>query len=248
MDYKGAAFCYPAEIAHGFFMNLLGKKPDYLFLPHVKGLYVEGENCAGTACPLSQGEPYYLSTAFKMHDSFARLKKAGKVLTPVLDFSRGYGEVAETLAEMAKDLGVGRRTAGAAFSAAQKFQEKLTAEMKQRCLDALQELEKDPDRQAIVVIGRTYNAFVSEANMGIPQKIASRGVPVLPFSFLPLEEEEAPDEMYWAAGRTIMKSVNFIVRHPQLFPCYISNFSCGPDSFILEYFRFAIGKKPFLTL
>ncbi|MDP2268385.1 MAG: activase, partial [Deltaproteobacteria bacterium] len=104
------------------------------------------------------------------------------------------------------------------------------------------------DRHAIVIVGRSDNAFVSEANMGIPQKIASRGVLVLPYAFLPLAGEEAPEEMYWAAGQTILKSSQFIARHPQLFPCYISNFSCGPDSFLVEYFRHALGKKPFLIL
>ena len=46
----------------------------------------------------------------------------------------------------------------------------------------------------------------------------------------------------------ILKSAQFISRHQQLFPCYISNFSCGPDSFLVEYFRHAMGKKPFLIL
>jgi predicted nucleotide-binding protein (sugar kinase/HSP70/actin superfamily) len=33
MVQKGTAFCYPAELAHGFFSDLLRKKPDLLFLP-----------------------------------------------------------------------------------------------------------------------------------------------------------------------------------------------------------------------
>ena len=40
MDYKGAAFCYAAEIAHGYILNLLDKRPDFLFIPHIKGLQV----------------------------------------------------------------------------------------------------------------------------------------------------------------------------------------------------------------
>ncbi|MCJ7615544.1 MAG: activase, partial [Desulfobacterales bacterium] len=36
--------------------------------------------------------------------------------------------------------------------------------------------------------------------------------------------------------------------HPQLFGVYITNFSCGPDSFIVGYFRNYMGRKPSLTL
>ncbi len=247
-DRKGAAFCYPAEIAHGYFLNLLKSAPDYLFLPHVKGLYVDSACRPGTTCPFSQGEPYYLATAFRDQGVFAELQKKGRVLKPVLDFSRGYGKVAEGFVQTARALGVGRRAALSAFAGARQEQEAMVAAMQEKCLATLKELEKHPERHAIVILGRSYNAFVSEANMGIPQKIASRGVPVLPFAFLPFAGEEAPAEMYWSAGQMIMKSVQFLKGHPQLFPCYITNFSCGPDSFLVEYFRHAMGRKPFLIL
>ncbi len=246
--YKGAAFCYPAELAHGFLMNLLKKNPDYLFLPQLKGMSREGKGLASTNCPFSQGEPYYLTTAYKDNPCLASLQQQKKILKPVLDFSAGPEQVGEVLAKAVRVMGVGRRAARLAYAEADALQNKIMGEMKARCLEALRELENNPEGQAIVVIGRSYNAFVSEANKGIPQKIASRGIPVLPHSLLPLDDEEAPGEMYWEAGRLILKSAQFIARHPQLFPCYITNFSCGPDSFLMEYFRHAMGKKPFLIL
>ncbi len=248
VDYRGAAFCYPAEIAHGFFLNLLNKRPDYLFLPHLKGLSPEGDDRPGTTCPFSQGEPYFLATAFKENEIMAGLQKQGRILKPVLDFSGDHKRAAESLARSVKVLGVGRRKALAAYEEARRTQEAFADEMKINCSRVLQKLEQDRSRIAIVVVGRSYNSFVAEANKGIPQKIASRGVPVLPFAFLPYASEEVSEEMYWAAGRMILKSSRFIARHPQLFPCYITNFSCGPDSFLLEYFRHTMGKKPFLIL
>ncbi|MCG6536244.1 MAG: acyl-CoA dehydratase activase-related protein, partial [Syntrophales bacterium LBB04] len=248
IDYKGASFCYPAEIAHGYFINLLNAKPDYLFLPHVKGLSLEGQGRPNTTCPFTQGEPYFLSIAFKDNEALTKLQKQERPLKPVLDFSRGPEQVVDELARAVKKMGVGRREARAAYREAWQHQEMIVAKMQGMCLDALRKLENDRDRYGIVIVGRSYNAFVSEANMGIPQKIASRGIQVLPYAFLPLDDEEAPDSMYWGAGQLIMKSSQFIARHPQLFPCYISNFSCGPDSFLAEYFRHAMGRKPHLML
>ena len=54
--------------------------------------------------------------------------------------------------------------------------------------------------------------------------------------------------MYWGMGQLLLKAGKIVERHPQLFGTYITNFSCGPDSFILGYFRDIMGKKPSLTL
>ncbi len=43
----------------------------------------------GVACPLSQGEPYYLASAFKNDEVFKHLKVGDRILNPVIDFSGG---------------------------------------------------------------------------------------------------------------------------------------------------------------
>ncbi len=84
--------------------------------------------------------------------------------------------------------------------------------------------------------------------MGIPHKIASRGVMVIPMDFLPHETEMSKHHMYWGIGQLILKTARFVQKHPQLFGTYITNFSCGPDSFVIGYFREIMGRKPSLTL
>lgn len=248
VDLKGAPFCYPAEIAHGYLFNLLRKEPDYLFLPHVKGVYTENGPRQSLTCPLSQGEPYYLSTAFRDHETFGRLSAGGRVLRPVVDFSAGYESAEDAFVAMALGMGYGKSIARASFRAAVKIQRRVAAEMKEEGLRYIKKLDEDGDGQGIVIFGRAYNAFTPEANMGIPQKFASRGMPVAPFSFLPFEDENIQQDMYWSTGQMILKGARIVRKHPQLFGCYITNFSCGPDSFLLEYFRNIMGGKPFLIL
>jgi predicted nucleotide-binding protein (sugar kinase/HSP70/actin superfamily) len=84
--------------------------------------------------------------------------------------------------------------------------------------------------------------------MGIPHKFASRGIMAVPLDFLPLNNEETKRHMYWGMGQHIMKATRFVQQHPQLFGTFITNFSCGPDSFIIGYFRDIMGRKPSLTL
>jgi predicted nucleotide-binding protein (sugar kinase/HSP70/actin superfamily) len=54
--------------------------------------------------------------------------------------------------------------------------------------------------------------------------------------------------MYWGQGRMLLAAADFVKKRPNLFATYITNFSCGPDSFIITYFRDILGKKPSLTL
>ena len=73
--------------------------------------------------------------------------------------------------------------------------------------------------------------------MGIPEKFASRGIPVIPWDMLPFENEKTGLDINWAIGRDLMKSATLVSRKDNLFGVYITNFSCGPDSFLLGYFR-----------
>jgi predicted nucleotide-binding protein (sugar kinase/HSP70/actin superfamily) len=54
--------------------------------------------------------------------------------------------------------------------------------------------------------------------------------------------------MYWGMGQRIMMATRFVKQHPQLFGTFITNFSCGPDAFVVGYFRDIMGRKPSLTL
>ncbi len=248
IEARRAPFCYPVELAHGFFHTLVEKHPDYIFLPQFKADFSDPSQKTSVICPLSQGEPYYLASAFKHLDHLAALRKSDRILQPVIDFSQGLQTARRTFADLARPLRVSREKAAIAFDRAVERQKTVLNAMVQEGDRILKNLEKAPEEFAVVILGRVYNSLVSEAHMGIPHKLASRGIRVIPLNFLPLSEEAAKPNMYWAAGQRILKAARFIRRHSQLFGCFITNFSCGPDSFLLGYFRDIMGKKPSLTL
>ena len=244
IDQIGAPFCYPGEIAHGMFMDLLKKNPDYIFLPHIRGIHVEKGYDVSQACPLTQTEPFYLRQTFRHHIK----KRKTKLITETMSFMEGLDQGREVMLDIAKQLGFSKNQAAEAYKIAKGKQKSMYKRFKEIGRKAMKDLEKDPERIAVVFFGRPYNAFVKEANMGIPQKFASRGFMIIPFDFLPYEKEDMYGHMFWAMGQMILKGARFVERHPQLFGTYISNFSCGPDSFIITYFRDMMGVKPSLTL
>ena len=252
IDQRNAQFCYPVELAHGFFYSLIesSDRPDFIFLPHFKAVPNE-ENAdpdsQSQVCPLVQGETFFLQTTFRK--KLDKLSQGGtRVLAPLIDLSRGLESARRPLIQAAVQMGLKRKLAEKAFQSAMQKQMDCMAEMQAIGQKALAELEADPDKNGVVIFSRPYNGYADEAHMGIPHKFASRGILTIPLDFLKFDEERSKRHMYWGMGKLIMKAGRLVERHPQLFGTYITNFSCGPDSFVVGYFREIMGRKPSLTL
>ncbi len=249
IDQRNAPFCYPVELAHGFFYSLLNNpsRPDYLFLPHFKAIPIQNGSSSSQLCPLVQGEPFYLRTAFR--EQIDKLTDRGmKILAPMLDVTAGLSAAEKPFIDTAREMGIRRREAKKAFSKATARQNACHAEMKMMGKMALADLAEHPEQMAVVLFGRPYNAFSEEAHMGIPHKFASRGVKVIPLDFMDFQNETGRRHMYWGMGQMILMAAKVVKQHRQLFGTYITNFSCGPDSFVIGYFRSQMGRKPSLTL
>jgi predicted nucleotide-binding protein (sugar kinase/HSP70/actin superfamily) len=69
--------------------------------------------------------------------------------------------------------------------------------------------------------------------------------------FLPIESVSVPDEhddMYWRSGQDILRAATIVRDNPNLQAIYLTNFNCGPDAFLISFFRQRLGGKPFLEL
>lgn len=240
MEATGAAFCYPVVLSHGLIAGLLQQRPDFVFIPHLMSPAIENGDEVSCSCPFVQAEPYYLKAAF--HEQLAP-----RLITAVLSFD-DRKKLRQKFAGIGTQLGCSTRRSEWAFDEAWKVLVAMRAEMKEYGRRFMASLKDD--ETALVLFGRSYNAFNRQCNMGIPNKFASSGSKIIPFDFLPIHEcsSENINSMYWASGQEILKGAGYILDKPNLYGVYITNFSCGPDSFISGYFRNIMGQKPSLTL
>jgi predicted CoA-substrate-specific enzyme activase len=245
-DREHTSFCYPAQISLCMFQNLLEKNPDFYFLPEIFEMWTaENEPQRldfNSSCVFVSGEPFYLKQAFKDYNISRR------TLSPYLNFSNGFDKEKQKFIEIAQQLGTDRKTAERAFDYAVENQMRFFNQLVQEGKRFLQFLAENPNEFAVVLVGRPYNSFTSFANKGIPQKFASRGVFIIPYEFLSLNNYQLDESQFWEAGKKILKAAKAIRDNDQLFPVYITNFSCGPDSMLVPQFRKIIGTKPSLTL
>jgi predicted CoA-substrate-specific enzyme activase len=235
-----STYCFPAEIAHGAVQDCLDKGADFVLLPHFRDMPSYEENVHANFCPITQSLPYYVEKAFPDVDK-------AKWLPLVVSFKFGEGKALELFTVMTERLGIGPEETKAAFDKAMEKQRAYFEAIKKLGEEALEDARK-ASRPVIALLGRPYNAFTPEANMGIPRKFSTRGYSVIPFDILPFQEETIFPNMYWYYGQQDVKSANLLKKEDNIYITYITNFSCAPDSFILHYIKWVMGQKPFLVL
>jgi predicted CoA-substrate-specific enzyme activase len=235
-----STYCFPAEIAHGAVQDCIDKSADFVFLPHFRDMPSYENEVHANFCPITQSLPYYIEKAFPDID-----KK--RWLPLVVSFKFGEGKALELFCQMTERLGISEAETRAAFETAMEKQQAYFEATQKMGREALEEARK-ANRPVIAQLGRPYNAFTPEANMGIPRKFTTRGYSIVPFDILPFHDENIFPNMYWYYGQQDVKAASLLKNEDNIYLTYITNFSCAPDSFILHYIKWVMGQKPFLVL
>ena len=241
--------CFPVQIAHGHLQKLLNGTPgcppvDYVLLPNVMDMEAPPSPTASQLCPWNQTLPFVVRSAPAFEE------QAEKILCPTIYFRLGHDHVKCQLNGYFSRFGVTRRASDAAvdfaFAVQTRFSEQLLAAGREAC--AVLEKTQEP---AILLVGRPYNIYDRSSNCDVPRKLRDLyGVNVLPLDFLPLDETGIDDlhpNMFWNSGRRILAAGRFARTHPNMHIIYITNFKCGPDSFIKHFLR-DVALSPFLIL
>jgi len=236
--------CFPVKVAHGHVQDLIEKGVDYILVPNVVNSEAPETPVDSHLCPWNQTLPFVVRAV----PQFQPYLK--KFLAPTVHFRMGRKQVEKALAEMAKSLGASARANSSAVLAAYAAQGAFTDALLEAGAQALDRLVETGE-PALVLVGRPYNLYDRSVNCDIPRKLRTLyGVNVLPMDVLPLDLEDISavnPNMYWSSGRRILAAARITQRHPDLHLVYISNFKCGPDSYIKSFLDEAAG-KPSLIL
>jgi predicted nucleotide-binding protein (sugar kinase/HSP70/actin superfamily) len=179
------------------------------------------------------------------------IEEAGiRVLSPTVHFRKGQAYVKKELAGFAAELGISKRRSNMAVEASYAAQNIFNQTLLSAGETAINTLLHTGE-PAVVMLGRPYNIYDSGMNCDIPRKLRKiYGVNVVPMDFLPIENEDITginSNMFWNSGRRILAAALFARRFSNLHLIYISNFKCGPDSFIKSFLNEAAG-RPSLML
>jgi predicted CoA-substrate-specific enzyme activase len=229
--------CFPHKVAHGHIRELIERELDAILMPSFISMNAPEDPVRGFACPYAQSMPYVAEAAFGKKD----------FIVPIVDLQRGGEYRLKELTRSFRRFSIGKHEMEQALKKADEAQSRFVSAIRNKGREIFSNLPE----HTLVIIGRSYNAFDPGINLEIPKKLKNLGVFSLPMDFLPLEDiniRETWTNMYWSSGQKILKAAEMIRENPRLFPLYIGNFSCGPDSFIHRYFRETLSEKPYLHI
>ncbi|MBD3184571.1 hypothetical protein GF312_19980 [Candidatus Poribacteria bacterium] len=237
--------CFPIKLIHGHVMDLLDKNVDYIFIPNMLNMETEFMDVNSHVCPWGQTMTFVIGHTPMMEG------RKDMLLQPTIEFRKGRDEVANSLQDLGKKFDINKRQINQALDSAYESQKEFQDNLLEMGQEAIRKLDED-NELGIVIVGRSYNIYDPGVNLGIPRKLRSYyGVNVIPMDFLPIKGVDIKDinkNMYWNYGKKILQSAKIVDQHPNLHIIYITNFKCGPDSYIKHFIREASGGKPFLSL
>ena len=236
--------CFPIIVAHGHIADLVARGVDYLFIPNVLSQATKFMQNESHVCPWGQTLPFVTRQA----PAFSGWKD--RILCPTIRFREGPKAVCKALVDMVVPLGVSPKVARRAYEAAQAAQDRFKQQYEQAGREAVEMLQRTGE-PGMVLVGRPYNIHDTGVNLSVARKLRDYyGVNVIPIDALSLADIDVRDvnnNMFWDYGRKILAAGKVVSQYPNLHIIYITNFKCGPDSFVKGFLGLASG-KPFLAL
>ncbi len=228
--------CFPLKLLYGHTSRLGGT--DYILYPCAIRLGKrEGDENQKYACPLVQASPFIVHQALGLGE---------RLLVPVIDFSRGNGKTVNSLADAAVKMGFSRSKGRLAALTGIKAQQTFEAERAVLGERLLAKLRCDGGL-GVVIFSRSYMSQDSGANLGVAEILSRLGVVPIPLDFLPLESVDVrqySDRPYWFYESKYIAAAAITAREPKLFGLMVTNFGCGPNSFMAKIVEDIMDGKP----
>lgn len=242
-EHAAAETCFPAKLVYGHVIDLLHQEADFMFLPGM----VNRENIApgqmhNNYCPFIPAMTHLVTAHVDLETRGHRPLKFP--LHMLWEKARK-----KELSLLAEQLDVSTRRVGEAVLTAEAAQQDFYTTIRCRGREVLDSLEGDP--LAVVIVGRPYNTCDLGVCQDLPFQLRKLGILPIPMDYLPLDSVDVSDcyaNMFWRSGQDILAAATIIRNDPRLQAIYLTNFNCGPDSFIINFFREIMRDKPFLEL
>ncbi len=258
-DISCADFCSPILIMHGLVQSLMQKNVDYIFLPALVNTQRSADKDSAEENFLQKDRDnylcYYSEYAPTLVNNLNTLDLKHKLISPKIRFHNCPIEnAAESIARSLENiLSATKQSIKEAFiSSYARHQERDRQWQKQ----GEQMLQTGQDAIKILLLGRPYVVFDSKINSGIPAKLEALGHELMHQSMLDSTHgtnafsSDYMDRMHWHYGQQILTAAETAIKQKNIYPVFLTNFRCSPDSYVVTYFKEMMEKagKPYLII
>lgn len=240
-DHAAAETCFPVQLMYGHTLELLERDVDFMMLAAV----LDREKVS----PGQENNKYcpFIPASGQMVRAHLKLEEQGVIpLNTPLHLSQPQA-LKRQMGRMAEQLGIPVSKALDAAKAGSRAQSAFYESVRKRG----QEILQDSNLPVVVLVGRPYNTCDLGVCQDLPRQLRKLGVLPMPMDFLPVRSTDITSrhiDMYWRSGQDILAAGQLIRDNDRLHAIYLTSFDCGPDSFLVSYFRRMMDGKPFLEL
>jgi predicted CoA-substrate-specific enzyme activase len=240
-----AETCLPVELMHGHVIDLVNRGVDYIFIPFIVNAKEKpGNKTFNCNCPWIQTYPFMVKAALK-----GKIDES-KLLIPTLHFRFFERALVKEMTGYFNDkFGISKDDIKRALYKADDVQTAFEKRLVEYGKDVLNNIPENC--RPVVLLGRPYNSADPHLNLNLVDKLISQNVMPIPVDMLdlsPFNIFKHYRNMYWPNGQKMIAAAQFVSQHDKLYAVYLSNFRCGPDSFIWHYITEELKGKPFLHL
>ena len=246
--YSASDFCFPVKTSIGHTLGLTDKNLP-VFFPTLISAGDNVKTAISFFCPYVQSNPSIISTVMEKNG----MDPKTKIIDPVIDFrmsdDKNGALIFKALLPFFPTLK--ERHVKKAWKEARDYYRSETTRLIEEG-EALLENAKSAKKPVFLLAGRPYNLYDKGINLGIPETIAGMGFNVLPIDMMKINVGTLADTNYWNLfwnyGQKIIAALKRAKKEENVFPIYLTNFSCGPDSFILSFAENEMKGRPMLIL
>lgn len=254
LSYSPNEVCFPLKMAIGHIIHAVKNGNSPLFVPY---LIRDTDNEAATNsyfCPMTQGLPAIVKNILHYNG----VSDKG-LIAPIIDLSKSDKANIESLYNYLNvSFKLGQDKIAASFRKSLAEYRALQKTLYKEAKQTVEEIERGTGKSSsespdpvLVVIGRSYNLYDSSLNLGLIRDTKGYGYRMIPADLVPFKRESIGDDyrnMYWSYGQKVIAIAKEILNHPNFYPIFLTNFNCGPDSFILSMLEDIWQQKPYLIL
>ena len=246
--------CFPIKVSHGHVLNLIDKNPDYILMPAMVNSECPSANDRSEA--VGRRQTYFcfwgqtLPEIIKSNQRFRHFES--RFLIPKVELREGDAFVINDLTEYftKRFSWLSKTDIEKAYYTAKDELNNFRTSLYELYESAVESVTRS-GRELVVVFGRPYNVNDRGINLNIASKLRDLyGVNAIPMDAVDLLNDDIKDindNMFWGYGRRILATLKQLRSNKHLHVIYITNFQCGPDSYIKHFAPGALGKS-YLTL
>ncbi|MBI5219112.1 MAG: 2-hydroxyacyl-CoA dehydratase [Bacteroidia bacterium] len=225
--------CFPAKLAHGHIMDLIGKKVDRIFFPMVILEGKEQKNAVNSYnCPIVSSYSEVLKS------SIDPLRKYGIPLdVPTIVFNDTF-LLEKACMEYLKPMGVKKDVFKKAFHSALTAKNEFQLNLKNKALEITEKAHLNK-RIIILLAGRPYHTDTLVQHK-TAQILTDMGVDVINESVIFEESGSVFEEIHivtqWGYPNRILKSAQWVAQQKNVDVHFVqlNSFGCGPDAYLID--------------